>query len=757
MDPLSATASIIAILQLSSKVVGYLTNVKDASRERATCAVEVSNLHSLLLNLGFHLEEGSANTPWHAAVRALAVENGPLDQFKQALETLQTKMTDGGRLKKAGDMLMWKFKKEEVDSILGRIERLKTLVEIALQRDHFKLSQAIKDDTHAIKSNTQTIKSDLNSVRTHGDNAEHRRLLEWISSTDYPAQQSDIIKRRQEGTGQWFLAAPQVATWLSEPQATLFCPGIPGAGKTMVAAIAIDYLLESVQSSSHGVAYVFCNYKAQEEQDASRMLAAILKQLVQARPSLVGPVERLHKQHADRGTRPSPDEVFSALRDVLAHYSAVHIVVDALDECQDSDSTRRQFLAKLCDLQAGRDVRLMATSRFIPEIVDWFNEALKLEVQASKEDVKRFVAGQICRLPRCIQRDPALQEIVQEKIVEAVDGMFLLARLHTDSLLDKRTVKDVKSTLAKLCKGLAALDEAYEEAIQRIEGQLSGDYERAKKVPSWITYAKRPLTTTEMCCALAVEPGEAELDPENMPDVEDLLSVCAGLVVVDQESAVIRLVHYTTQEYFERIRDEWDPGAQLHIACTCLTYLSFSIFKTGSCSSDEEFQERLQESQFLDYAAKHWGEHAATVEDQICELACSFLSHSESVSCAVQVLSRPTYRYRHYSQDYPKDSTGLHLTARFGLLVVLETLLPSQERETALALERRDSYNQAVLYLAAEHGHQKIVKLLLDKGADANAQGGVYGNALQAASFRGHEQVVKLLLDKGADVGARAL
>jgi hypothetical protein len=45
-------------------------------------------------------------------------------------------MTDGGRLKKAGDMLMWKFKKEEVASILGRIERLKTLVEIALQRDH---------------------------------------------------------------------------------------------------------------------------------------------------------------------------------------------------------------------------------------------------------------------------------------------------------------------------------------------------------------------------------------------------------------------------------------------------------------------------------------------------------------------------------------------------------------------------------------------------------------------------------------------
>jgi hypothetical protein len=313
----------------------------------------------------------------------------------------------------------------------------------------------------------------------------------------------------------------------------------------------------------------------------------------------------------------------------------------------------------------------------------------------------------------------------------------------------------VKSTLAKLSKGSSALDDAYKEAIQRIEGQLSGDYELAKRVLSWITYAKRPLTTTEICCALAVEPDEAELDPENIPDVEDLLSVCAGLVVVDHESAVIRLVHYTTQKYFERIRDAWNPGAQRHMASTCLTYLTFSIFKTGPCSSDREFEERLQGSQFLDYAAKHWGEHALTVEDQICELACSFFSCKELVSCATQVFLRPKYTYPEYSQQYPKNSAGLHLTARFGLAIVLEALLPNQVGETAPILERRDSEGHTLLYLAAEHGHQRMVKLLLDKGADVNAQGGDYGNALQAASKGGREQIVKLLLDKGADVNAQ--
>ena len=136
MDPLSSTASIIAILQLPAKVLGYLNNVKDASKDRTKCAVEASNLHSLLLSLRFRLEEGSADKPWYTAVRALAVKNGPLDQFKQALELLQTRVTEGGRLKKAGEVLVWKFRKEEIASILGRMERLKTLVEIALQVDH---------------------------------------------------------------------------------------------------------------------------------------------------------------------------------------------------------------------------------------------------------------------------------------------------------------------------------------------------------------------------------------------------------------------------------------------------------------------------------------------------------------------------------------------------------------------------------------------------------------------------------------------
>jgi Cdc6-like AAA superfamily ATPase len=196
---------------------------------------------------------------------------------------------------------------------------------------------------------------------------------------------------------------------------------MPGAGKTMVAAIAIDHLLNSAQNNTYGVAYVYCNYKSQADQDVTSILAAILKQLVQGQLSTLASVERLHQKYAKQGTKPSLDDIYSALQEVLAQHTYSCIVIDALDECQ--NETRRQLTATLYDLQTRADVRLMATSRFIPDIENAFTQSLKLEVRGSVGDVKRFVAGQIHRLPGCVQRNAALREMVQEKIVEAVDGM----------------------------------------------------------------------------------------------------------------------------------------------------------------------------------------------------------------------------------------------------------------------------------------------------------------------------------------------
>ena len=138
MDPLSVTASVIAILQLTNSVLGYLNDVKNAPKECRQCTIEASNLQSLLTNLRYRLEQAQAQPedPWYTAVRALNVENGPLDQYKQALEQLRTKVDVSDGIKKLKKRLIWKFSKAEVEEILGRIERLKHLISLALGGDH---------------------------------------------------------------------------------------------------------------------------------------------------------------------------------------------------------------------------------------------------------------------------------------------------------------------------------------------------------------------------------------------------------------------------------------------------------------------------------------------------------------------------------------------------------------------------------------------------------------------------------------------
>ena len=94
-----------------------------------------------------------------------------------------------------------------------------------------------------------------------------------------------------------------------------------------------------------------------------------------------------------------------------------------MDECADRNGVRSRLINKLRELQARIDVQLLFTSRFIPDITQKFQLNPILEVRASEEDVRRFVVGQILCLSNCIQRDKELKHAIQNKIVEAVNGI----------------------------------------------------------------------------------------------------------------------------------------------------------------------------------------------------------------------------------------------------------------------------------------------------------------------------------------------
>jgi len=212
------------------------------------------------------------------------------------------------------------------------------------------------------------------------------KILSWISSTDFPSKQSDVIDVRQKGTGKWFLEHPKFESWISGSKSTLICPGMPGAGKTMVAAIAIDHLSRTIQNDEIGVAYIYCSYQLRENQTTTLLLGALLRQLVQARKVIPKSVLRLYEHCSKWGTRPSGDEIFDNLKSVIGDFSNVYVVIDALDECLDAKNNRVQLLAPILDLQReNASLKLMVTSRYIPEIEEEeFEHAIKLDVQAGR-------------------------------------------------------------------------------------------------------------------------------------------------------------------------------------------------------------------------------------------------------------------------------------------------------------------------------------------------------------------------------------
>lgn len=133
-DPLSITASIIAIIQLTQQVIGYVIDVKNSSDDSKRILNELASAHTFL----FLLEDKAkrSGTQWDKTMRSLVTPNGPLEQFKNALELLASKLGPRKGLKKVKKALSWSFQKREIKEILGTIERQKTLFILALHNDH---------------------------------------------------------------------------------------------------------------------------------------------------------------------------------------------------------------------------------------------------------------------------------------------------------------------------------------------------------------------------------------------------------------------------------------------------------------------------------------------------------------------------------------------------------------------------------------------------------------------------------------------
>ncbi|KUJ13176.1 uncharacterized protein LY89DRAFT_153773 [Mollisia scopiformis] len=771
-DPFGTGAGIVGVIglaiQITQVVVQFGIDWKDAPENVKTFMAELGTLKTVLSETNTNI---ILNPDFAAAFQnrssLLLSQLGPeaplttdtnlmLEICRRELDSMLKELKKRGQ----GHRLGWErlkgafLAKDTRDSVENLCRQCQTLNNM-LSIDAAALGATTYKEVREARKEQQDISLairggvDESNRRQENQEQQHERqtILQWLTPVDYAAQQSDFIGRRQEGTGQWLLDSAQFRAWLETDKQTLFCPGIPGAGKTILTSIVVDELTTRIcNDPTIGIAYLYCNFRRKDEQKAQDLLASLLKQLSEQRSSLPDSVKSLYGKHKEKRTRPSLEEMSRTLQFVASIYSRVIVVIDALDECQVSDGCRPAFLTEIFSLQLKTGANLFATSRFIPDITEKFKGSIISEIRAHNEDVRHYLDGRISQSGQKLLE--TYREEIKTEITKAVDGMFLLAQLHFESISTKKTLKKMKGVLKNLPIGPKAYDYAYEQAMQRILDHDADSEELAKQVLSWITCSKRPLSTSELQHALAVEVGKTYLDEENLPQLEDMVSVCAGLVTIDEESSIIRLVHYTTQEYFERTQKQWFFDAQTDITTICITYLSFNEFESGICQNDEDFEQRLQSNKLYDYAAHNWGYH--TREASIFYPGIiDFLQKQGHVGASSQALIA-VKRWRgdiEYSQEIPKHMTGLHLAAYFGVDDAVRALLNNNSPDL------KDSYGQTPLSWAAKSGHEAMVKLLLDKGAELEAKS-TYGQTplSRAAGSGGHEAVVKLLLEKNAEL-----
>ena len=153
MDPVSLSASITALLQLTGTVVIYLHDVKNAPDDMRKLLVEISSIRGLLSGLQ---DLATLDDTWVNTMKMLDGSNGPLSQFRHTLESLAAKLKPVVGYAKIGRSLAWPFQKGEIKEMLGAMDRQKELFALALHMDHMFVFTLRPFQVTAVNSSQRT-------------------------------------------------------------------------------------------------------------------------------------------------------------------------------------------------------------------------------------------------------------------------------------------------------------------------------------------------------------------------------------------------------------------------------------------------------------------------------------------------------------------------------------------------------------------------------------------------------------------------
>ncbi|KAK0432017.1 hypothetical protein EV421DRAFT_1851153 [Armillaria borealis] len=685
---LGLTSSATVLIQNITTAIKCVKNVHDAPKEIAQFLTELQYTEIYLSALGKLIKLSSRDDPWLETLQQL---HGPFQELTELLKGLNRKLRSGSPgWKEGATRLLWTFTKQSVGDDLKKIEL------------------------------SQDLDYELLCSSTTYDKAEE--VARWLTPLDYIAVQQDKLKRRVGNTGEWFLESPEFKSWKdgSTESRTLWCPGSPGVGKTVLASIIVnslqlpDYEETFVQKKTL-VLSIFCDYQCANAQTVENVLRSLLKQRVQAH----------------------------GLSDSIAF-----LYDDNTPLCLDNlTKVLAQGAEILCCRALGSSTRLLVMSRDIPAIGSLFKTDTWLDIWATDEDIKTYIKTKLSsgRLAHHIKgRGDLREEILSGVTKPGRWHVFLLAGMHMDSLAETTNRKSLRDALTKLPGNIW---EAYDNALERVHSQSKERQELARRVFGWIAFARRPLTVLEL--------RMATLDLDNLYDEDFLLDVCAGLVVKDEthsewEDFQAKWSYQTTREYFhDRRCTEFFPHIQETITRTCLSYMSLDDFElpkdVDNVDNDSVLRGLAEKHPFLHYSSVHWGYHASgPVEHSMEGEIIAFLT--EGVESANRKKVRNIFHKRTVFSGAP---VPFQFAVDYGLLHIVDVLL----------LRGMYQCEEPLLLTAVHRGDLGMVKLLLDRdNVDPNARSPSSKQTplLYAVEEQDHTHIVEMLLQSGrVDVNSK--
>ncbi|KAM5366213.1 hypothetical protein ACJZ2D_010641 [Fusarium nematophilum] len=754
-----------------------------------------------------HVIEGEDCSECHASSTKEIVPRKP--RFEEIKVHRGLILSGGGVIKNPADRS--RLRRGNESAICFEMEAAGIMDQIPLERK----IDAVGNDVQELKQDAEVTRQAI----------QRKEVLDWLQDVNWRHQQYMHYDRREPGTGQWLLDSSEFQEWLEAPGSTLLCCGLPEVGKTVMASIMIDHLEQKIAQPSpertstkpSAVVFVYCSFQERERQKAVHILESLLRQLIEKLPALPESVQDLHADNKQKplGSIISRD-VTDALCSVSVHFHQLYIVIDALDECEHVAA----LLPEIFRIQKETGASIVATSRPEKRIEDQFDGKLSLNIRTTDEDVERYLDQQISN--HKVIKDEAkdfqsktkasLRREIKQRIRNAADGIFLLARFHLDSVMEMTSPNGILETVKTLPRGSQAYREIYGKTIRRIGSQPVEYRCLARRTLEWLVCAHRALTIQELREALAIKPGSSSLDKKDFNSTQIMVDACKGLVVVEG-SKDIRLLHHTTREYldsnfgclawlggretstvppvFDAEQNETArASAQYAIALACVTYLSFKAFELGPCRLPVHFDDRLESKRFYRYAGVHWGRHLRSCGPHIPSVVAtssmaSFIYNASKVEASCQVLftERPNYGRTGNEKAFPSHCTGLHLAALFGVELLVRSLLghghhvdaQDADGRTPLSyaaenyddatvtllldagadMEKSDNWLQTPLSCAAKGGYKATGQRLLERGADIETRRDDGQKPLILAARKGHVDLVEILLDSGADIEAR--